>query len=187
MTTDQGKHMSTSTASRVSLDLADINAMDRDRFVDSLGATFEHSPWVAEGAWNARPFASVDALHAAMIEVVRRAPQAVQIHFLRGHPELAGREAQASTLTDASQGEQASAGLDALSRAEMAEMSRLNAEYRQRHGFPFIIAVRRHTKAQIFEAMRARTGGETVAEFAEALAQIAFITRGRLRALVPAQ
>ena len=185
--TAQGTHMTSTTATKASLDLADINAMDRDRFVASLGATFEHSPWVAEGAWNARPFASVDALHAAMIEVVRRAPKAVQVHFLCGHPELAGREAQASTLTDASQREQASAGLDALSREEMAEMTRLNAAYRQRHGFPFIIAVRRHTKAQIFAAMRCRTEGDTRAEFGEALEQIAFITRARLAALVPAR
>ena len=173
------------TATRPALDLAEINAMDRDRFVASLGATFEHSPWVAEGAWAARPFASVDDLHAAMIEIVRRAPRVVQIDFLCAHPELAGREAQASTLTDDSQREQASAGLDALSREEMAEMSRLNAEYRRRHGFPFIIAVRRHTKAQIFDALRSRVASDTVSEFGEALDQIAFITRGRLRSLVP--
>ncbi|HET8746494.1 MAG TPA: 2-oxo-4-hydroxy-4-carboxy-5-ureidoimidazoline decarboxylase [Ramlibacter sp.] len=177
--------MTTPTPTRPALELAEINAMDRDRFVACLGATFEHAPWVAEGAWAARPFASVDALHATMIEIVRRAPPAVQIDFLCAHPELAGREAQASTLTDHSQREQASAGLDALSREEMAEMSRLNAEYRRRHGFPFIIAVRRHTKAQIFEALRSRVGGDTVSEFVEAFDQIAFITRARLRALVP--
>jgi 2-oxo-4-hydroxy-4-carboxy-5-ureidoimidazoline decarboxylase len=177
--------MSNTSATRPDLDLAEINAMDRDRFVASLGATFEHSPWVAESAWAARPFASVDDLHAAMIHVVRRAPQAVQVAFLCAHPELAGREAQASALTDDSQREQASAGLDALSRAEMVEMSRLNAEYRRRHGFPFIIAVRRHTKAQIFDALRSRVAGDTPGEFVEALDQIAFITRARLRALVP--
>src|SRR6185295_72365 len=109
-------------------DLAAVNAMDRDRFVASLGATFEHSPWVAESAWAARPFASVDALHAAMIQVVRGAPKAVQTAFLCAHPELAGREAQARTLTDDSKHEQASAGLDAMSRDEMVEMARLNAE-----------------------------------------------------------
>ncbi|GAB3659347.1 2-oxo-4-hydroxy-4-carboxy-5-ureidoimidazoline decarboxylase [Ramlibacter alkalitolerans] len=177
--------MTTTTATPPALELAEINAMDRDRFVASLGATFEHSPWVAEGAWAARPFGSVDDLHAAMIAIVRRAPQAVQVAFLCAHPELAGREAQASTLTDHSQREQASAGLDALSREEMAEMSRLNAEYRRRHGFPFIIAVRRHTKSQIFDALRSRVAADTVSEFVEALDQIAFITRARLRALVP--
>jgi len=158
--------------------------MSREQFVASLGATFEHSPWVAEGAWAARPFASVDALHAAMIGVVRGAPQAVQASFLCAHPELAGREAQAR-MTDHSQHEQASAGLDAMTREEMVEMARLNAEYRQRHGFPFIIAARRHTKAQIFDAMRSRARGDTGAEFVEAMEQITYITRARLRALVP--
>lgn len=176
--------MTTSTDTTAALDLAAINAMDRDAFVDALGPTFEHSPWVAEGAWDARPFASVDALHAAMLDVVRRAPRATQIAFLQGHPELAGREAQASALTDDSQREQASAGLDAMSRHEMTEMTRLNAAYRERHGFPFIIAVRRSTKAQIFDELRRRTANDTNAEFAEAMQQIAFITRLRLQALL---
>ena len=175
----------TSSTATTSLDLATVNAMDSDRFVAALGATFEHSPWVAESAWTARPFADVDALHAAMLDVVRRAPKAVQINFLCAHPELAGREAQASALTDDSQREQASAGLDAMTREEMVEMTRLNATYRERHGFPFVIAARRHTKTQIFDEMRRRIGQDTGAEFAEALTQIAYITRLRVRALVP--
>lgn len=177
--------MTASTGNASTLDLAAINAMDREPFVAALGTTFEHSPWVAESAWSARPFDSVDSLHSAMFDVVRRAPKAVQVAFLCAHPELAGREAQASALTDESLREQASAGLDAMSRAEMAEMARLNAEYRQRHGFPFIIAARRHTKAQIFDEMRRRIAQHTGAEFVEALAQIAYITRLRVRALVP--
>lgn len=160
--------------------------MERDAFVAALGATFEHSPWVAEGAWLARPFASVDALHAAMLDVVRRAPQATQLAFLCAHPELAGREAQASTMTSDSQHEQASAGLDAMSREEMTEMARLNGEYRRRHGFPFIIAVRRHTKTQIFEELRRRTERGSQTEFVEAMEQIGYITRLRVRSMLPA-
>lgn len=167
------------------LDLDTLNAMDRESFVASLGSTFEHSPWVAEGASAARPFASVDALHAAMLDVVRHAPRATQLAFLCAHPELAGREAQASTMTDDSQREQASAGLDALTREEMAEMARLNGEYRLRHGFPFIIAARRHTKAQIFDELRRRIAQGSETEFVEAMAQIAYITRLRVRALLP--
>lgn len=175
----------TFSTTTTSLDLATVNAMDRDRFVAALGSTFEHSPWVAESAWAMRPFADVDGLHSAMFDVVRRAPKDVQIAFLCAHPELAGREAQASAMTDDSQREQASAGLDAMTREEMVEMAGLNAIYRERHGFPFIIAARRHTKAQIFDEMRRRIGQDTGAEFAEALAQIAYITRLRVRALVP--
>jgi len=166
------------------LDLDALNAMDRDAFVAALGPTFENSPWVAQAAWAGRPFASVDALHAAMLDVVRQAPEERRLAFLRGHPELAGREAQSGTMTAESVGEQSSAGLDALSREELDEMQRLNRAYRERHGFPFIIAVRRHTRQQIFEALRTRAAGDTAAEHRAALDQIGLITRGRIDALL---
>ncbi|MEO6322342.1 MAG: 2-oxo-4-hydroxy-4-carboxy-5-ureidoimidazoline decarboxylase [Polaromonas sp.] len=168
------------------LDLDTLNAMSREAFIAALGPTFEHSPWVAQGAWAARPFASVDALHAAMLDVVRREPQATRLAFLCAHPELAGREAQASTMTADSQHEQASAELNAMSREEMVEMAQLNGEYRQRHGFPFIIAARKHTKAQIFDEMRRRIERGTQTEFVEAMEQISYITSLRVRALIPA-
>ncbi len=170
------------TASTSALDLPAINRMGREAFVDALGSTFEHSPWVAEGAWTARPFASVDAVHAAMIDVVKRAARDTQIAFLCGHPELAGREAQAGTMTCESVGEQASAGLHALCREEVTELRALNARYRERHGFPFIVAVRRYSKAEIFQELHRRIGRDSAAELQEALSQIAAITRLRVQA-----
>ena len=172
------------TATTQTLDLAAINQMGRDDFVEALGSTFEHSPWVAGGAWEARPFASVDTLHAAMIGVVRSAPTDRQLDFLRGHPELAGKEAQAGTMTDESVGEQASAGLDALSRAEVDELAVLNKRYATCHGFPFIIAVRRYDKRAIFEQLRSRIEQDSDSERDEALRQIGAITRLRLAAKV---
>jgi 2-oxo-4-hydroxy-4-carboxy-5-ureidoimidazoline decarboxylase len=166
------------------LDLATLNAMDRDAFVAALGPTFENAPWVAASAWPSRPFASVATLHAAMLDVVRAAPASQQLAFLCGHPELAGREAQAGTMTSESVGEQKSAGLNALTAAELAEMQGLNRAYRERHGFPFIIAVRANTKQQIFDAMRARVAESTEVERNAALEQIGLITRGRIDALV---
>jgi 2-oxo-4-hydroxy-4-carboxy-5-ureidoimidazoline decarboxylase len=166
------------------LDLAALNAMDRDAFVAAIGPTFENAPWVAANAWTRRPFASVGALHAAMLDVVRAAPDGRQLAFLCGHPELAGREAQAGTMTTESVGEQKSAGLNALTSAELDEMQRLNRAYRERHGFPFIIAVRANTKQQIFESIRARTSQTTEIERRAALEQIGLITRGRIDALV---
>jgi 2-oxo-4-hydroxy-4-carboxy-5-ureidoimidazoline decarboxylase len=164
--------------------LAALNAMDRDGFVAVLGPTFENSPWIAATAWSRRPFASVEALHGAMLEVVRQAPEERKLAFLCGHPELAGREAQTGTMTAESTGEQSSAGLQALTSAERDEMQRLNHAYRERHGFPFIIAVRGNTKQQIFEVMRARISQPTEVERREALEQIGSITRGRIEALV---
>jgi 2-oxo-4-hydroxy-4-carboxy-5-ureidoimidazoline decarboxylase len=165
-------------------DLAALNAMKRDAFVAVLGPAFENAPWVADGAWSERPFASVAALHAAMLDVVRRAPDERQLVFLCGHPELAGREAQTGTMTAESTGEQGSAGLNALTGGERSELQSLNRAYRERHGFPFIIAVRANTKQQIFEAIRSRLSQSTQIERGTALDQIGLITRGRIDALV---
>lgn len=162
------------------LTVAALGAMDRTRFVDSLGDLFEHSRWVADAAWARRPFADEGALHEAMMEAVHLAPREQLIAFLNAHPELAGREAQAGSMTDHSTHEQA--GLNALSHDELLELRRLNQVFRERHGFPFIIAVLGHTKPQIFEALRVRAAGDTVGEVAQALAQIAQITRRRLAA-----
>jgi len=172
----------TPTITRLNLD--ELNDMDCDAFVAAVGPTFENASWIAQAAWSRRPFADVGALHAAMLDVVRQAPQERRLAFLCGHPELAGREAQAGTMTAESVGEQRSAGLDALSRGEMEEMQRLNRVYRERHGFPFIIAVRRNTKQQIFEALRTRAAASTDTERRAALDQIGFITRGRIDALL---
>jgi 2-oxo-4-hydroxy-4-carboxy-5-ureidoimidazoline decarboxylase len=165
-------------------DLAAINAMNRDAFIAVLGPAFENAPWVAAGAWSGRPFANVAALHAAMLDVVRKAPDERQLAFLRGHPELAGREAQSGTMTTESVGEQRSAGLNALTAAERDELQGLNRAYRERHGFPFIIAVRANTRQQIFDAIRARIAQPTESERRAALEQIGLITRGRIDALV---
>jgi 2-oxo-4-hydroxy-4-carboxy-5-ureidoimidazoline decarboxylase len=174
------------TTTMTPLSLDQINALERDAFVAALGSSFEHSPWVAEGAWAARPFASVEQLHAAMMEVVRRAPRERQLAFLRAHPELAGKEAQAGTMTSESGAEQSSAGLDALSAEEAQRLRTLNGAYRARHGFPFIIAARRHGKAQILAELQRRTARDSELELHEALAQIATISRLRVDALARA-
>jgi 2-oxo-4-hydroxy-4-carboxy-5-ureidoimidazoline decarboxylase len=171
-------------AASPSFDLATLNAMDRNTFVAALGPTFENAPWVAATAWTSRPFASVAELHGAMLDVVRSAPEAERLIFFNGHPELAGREAQAGTMTSESVGEQKSAGLNALTLAELDEMKKLNRAYRERHGFPFIIAVRANTKQQIFQSLRDRVAQDTAAERDTALEQIGLITRGRIEALV---
>ena len=166
------------------LDLATLNAMSAEAFVAAIGPTFENSPWIAEAAASARPFASVDALHRTMLAQIREAPAPRQLGFLRGHPELAGREAQAGTMTTESTEEQHGAGLHALSREQLSEIQRLNRAYSERHGFPFIIAVRHHTRDEIFEALRLRIDRPTELERQAALEQIGLITRGRIAALL---
>ena len=168
------------------LPIAEINAMSSAEFVAALGGVFEHSPWIAERALAKRPFADVAALHATMVDVVRDAKREEQLGLLRAHPELAGREAQSGTLTADSNAEQKSAGLNALTREEMEHVGRLNRAYREKFGFPFIIAVRRHTKDGIFAEFERRLANATDNELRECLEQVYIITRLRLDALITA-
>ena len=107
-----------------------INGMDRAAFVEKFGGIFEKSPWVAEKAWDARPFANIDDLHAKMVVVAKYGNIDQQLFLLRAHPDLAGKEAQAGAMTASSVAEQASAGLNALSKEEMTRISEYNAEYK---------------------------------------------------------
>jgi 2-oxo-4-hydroxy-4-carboxy-5-ureidoimidazoline decarboxylase len=167
-------------------DMTSINAMDRDAFVQKFGGIFENSPWVAERAWEKKPFASLDEMHAAMVAVARYAPAPAQLALLQSHPDLAGKEAQAGTMTASSVAEQASAGLNSLSHDEMARISELNAAYKKKFGFPFIIAVRMYTKEGILFEFSRRLQNDTQTEFANDLQNVYVITRLRLNKLLEA-
>jgi 2-oxo-4-hydroxy-4-carboxy-5-ureidoimidazoline decarboxylase len=164
--------------------LGELNAMDRAAFARALGAVFEHSPWVAERTWDARPFASVAELHRAMVATVRCAPRADRLALLQAHPDLAGKAARAQALTPASLAEQAAAGLDRLTEAQYERFHRLNRAYREKFAFPFIIAVRGHDAVGILAAFEKRLGHTRAEEVEAALAQVAEIARVRLEALV---
>jgi 2-oxo-4-hydroxy-4-carboxy-5-ureidoimidazoline decarboxylase len=167
------------------LPLAALNSLDRAGFVGVLGEVFEHSPWVAERAWSRRPFESVDALHAAMVAAVRAAGPEAQLALVRAHPELAGREAADGTLTADSTSEQGRLGFTALTRAELERVARANAAYREKFGFPCIVALRLHaTRESVIAEMERRAGNDRAAELAAALEQIGHITRGRLDKIV---
>ena len=144
-----------------------------------MTALFEHSPWV-EARADARP--SSGDRHADLMAVLYAAAPEEQLALIRAHPELAGKAAVDGALTDASAAEQASAGLDRLSQAEFDRFQALNAAWRERFGFPFIICVRLTDKAGILAAMERRLGNDRDAEIAEALAQIGEIVRLRLEA-----
>jgi 2-oxo-4-hydroxy-4-carboxy-5-ureidoimidazoline decarboxylase len=140
-------------------------------------ALFEHSPWIEERA-DALP--SSGDRHADLMAVVYAATPEEQLALIRAHPELAGKAAIDKTLTEASAAEQASAGLDRLTEAEFAQFHALNAAYRERFGFPFIICVRLTDKAGILAAMEARLANDRDTEIATAIAQIGEIVRLRL-------
>jgi OHCU decarboxylase len=162
--------------------------MTRDRFVALYGGIFEHSPWIAEGAHGLELGPAHDSalgLHSALARVFRSAPQAARLQVLQSHPDLAGKLAAAKRLTADSSAEQASAALDALTDEERQRFRDLNATYTARHGFPFIIAVRDHSKAQILQAFETRIAHDTDTEFATACAQVERIALLRLKAVLP--
>jgi 2-oxo-4-hydroxy-4-carboxy-5-ureidoimidazoline decarboxylase len=165
------------------LTLDALNSMAPEAFVAGLGEVFEHAPWVAEAAAKGRPYPTVAALHDAMVAAIRSQPAERQLSFIGGHPELGSRVGQAD-LTDASQSEQGSLGLNRLSAEEFTTFSRLNRAYREKFRFPFIICVRRHTRDSILAQFERRLRNDIAAEQAQALTEIGLISRLRLNALV---
>jgi OHCU decarboxylase len=161
-----------------------LDQLGRDAFVAALGDVFERSPWVAEGAWERRPFGSAAALHGAMVAVMREAGRERQLALIRAHPELAGAAARGGNLTAASRSEQAAAGLADASADESAEFRRLNAAYRRRFGFPFVLAVAGRSRADILAVFAERLGHTPEEEFDRALEEIARIAYLRLEKLV---
>jgi len=160
--------------------LARLNAADETAFAAALGDIFEHSPWVAEAAAAARPFPTLAALLAAMEDAVRKAGAARQTDLIKAHPDLAGKAARAGKITADSIAEQTSAGLDRLSDEEFATFHSLNDAYRDKFGVPFIVCVRRHTKASILRQFEHRLTNTADAERAAALTEIVRIAALRL-------
>lgn len=164
------------------------SAMDRARFVGRFGGVFEHSPWVADRAFDLElgpAHDSATGLHNALCRVFRSASAEERLGVLTAHPDLAGKLAQVRRLTKDSSREQAGAGLDALTDAERAQFQQMNAAYVARHGFPFIIAVRDNTKASILTAFQARLSNDRATEFATACAQVERIAALRLKDMLP--
>ena len=159
-----------------------LNGVSQAEFVARLGGIYEHSPWVAERACAARPFASLDALHAAMQRAMLGASHEEQLVLVCAHPELLGK-LEAAELTESSRSEQASAGLDRCTAAQKSHMEELNQAYREKFGFPFIVAVKDLDWAGIIERIEGRLRNTREAELATALEEIGRIARFRLEAL----
>ena len=160
--------------------------MDEDAFMAAFGAVYEDSSWVARIVWWEFPHAgleSVEGLHAAMREVVERAPRDLKLALMRAHPDLAGRAAKAGDLSESSVREQAGAGLDRCSEEEYEAFQRLNEAYKAKFAFPFIVAVGGLNRAQILELFRFRLDNSPRAEFETGMAEIHKIAGLRLHAM----
>jgi OHCU decarboxylase len=162
--------------------------LTRTLFVQRFGGIYEHSRWVAEAAYDAGLTSaddSAEGLARAMAAAMAGGSDAAQRALIQAHPDLAGRLALAKQLTRESTHEQASAGLDHLSADELERFTALNAAYRARFGFPFVMAVKGKTKAEISAAFERRLENDPPAEFAAALLEIEQIAALRLREILP--
>jgi allantoate deiminase/N-carbamoyl-L-amino-acid hydrolase len=164
--------------------LDQLNRASDPDFIAALGAIFEHSPWVAERVAALRPFRSSIDLHRAMAQAVLAAPVELQMTLIRAHPELAGRAARRGELTAASTGEQKGAGLSSCTEPQLAQLTALNAEYRERFAMPFILAVKGHTPDSVIAALTERITHDARSEIRVALEEICRIARFRLAELI---
>jgi 2-oxo-4-hydroxy-4-carboxy-5-ureidoimidazoline decarboxylase len=162
------------------LSLSQLNTMDRSSFVCQIGWVYEHSPWVAEGAWEDRPFSTMDDLFAAMEKAVNSAMPQHKLALIQAHPDLTGRLSSVSELTPASRSEQAGAGLHQLTIAETEQLAHNNTLYREKFGFAFVLCVRLNNAEAILEAFSERLKNTRAEEIGVALTEISKIARLRL-------
>src|SRR5580704_3835354 len=164
--------------------LSDLNACSKDDFVAALANIFEYSPWIAEHAASARPFAGVRQLFDAMKAAVDRAPPELRLALIRAHPDLASKTQRAAGLTAESSAEQNSVGLDRLSDAEYEAFERVNNAYRSKFGFPYVVCVRRHTRDSILRDFERRLPNDANTETQASIVEICRIAALRLDQLV---
>jgi 2-oxo-4-hydroxy-4-carboxy-5-ureidoimidazoline decarboxylase len=160
--------------------LAELNALERAEFTRIVGPVFEHSPWVAARTESQRPFASREALHAALIDTVSKASDDEKLALIRAHPDLIGD----AHLTAASQAEQTSAGLQDATAGEAEQFRQYNRQYRERFGFPFVICARLNKKEAIARTFPVRLRNSREQEMETALQEISKIAELRLRDLI---
>ncbi len=157
--------------------------MSEPDFIDSFGGIYEHSAWVAKTAYADGLSDDVETLCKNMRQIVEDAGEDAQLALLRAHPDLAGKLAKSGELTAESTSEQASAGLDQCTDAEFEEFTSLNDRYKERFGFPYILAVKGRNRHEILENFRSRIDNNRDVEFREALDQVHQIARLRLEAM----
>ena len=160
--------------------LSELNQMSQETFVQVLGAVFEDTPAIAQKAWHKRPFADVAQLHQSMVDVVKALSQDEQLALIKAHPDLGSK----AKMAEASVREQDGVGMDRLTHQEYDRFVSLNQAYKDKFGFPFIVAVKNHTKASILEAFEYRLKNTTEAEIKQALTEISQIAEFRLSEIV---
>jgi len=157
-------------------EMKQINKMIQLEFVRTVGAVFEHSPWVAEKSWKHHPFESLEQLHTDMVFEMYQADSSLQLSLLKAHPDLGTKLA----VSKASKQEQQGAGLGSLSKEEYQIFSEFNENYVKKFGFPFIMAVKGQRKDSILKMMKERQRHTYESEMETALNEVSKIAKFRL-------
>ena len=160
----------------MSYSIAKLNQMSREEFTEALGSIFEQTPEIATQAWQDRPFDDVRELHQAIADIVNEMSESEQLKLICAHPDLGSK----FKMADSSVLEQSTVGLDRLSAIEYDRFQKLNQAYKEKFLFPFIIAVRNHTKNSILAAFEQRLQNTLEVERHRAIAEIIEIARWRL-------
>ncbi len=160
--------------------LVKLNKLSQEEFTQALGAIFEHTPAIARSTWDDRPFASTADLYTKMVTAVSAMTEAEKLALIQAHPDLGSK----AKMAEASISEQAGAGLDQLSVEEFDRFQFLNRSYREKFGFPFIVAVKNYTKTSILAAFKQRLDNSPETEMQQALAEICEIARFRLESAI---
>ena len=160
--------------------LAQLNQMSQAEFTEALGEIWEETPQIAERAWHSRPFENIESLYRAMVAIVNSTNEGEQLALIKAHPDLGSK----TKMAEASVKEQAGVGLDRLSESEYQQFQSLNQAYKDKFDFPFIIAVKNHTKESILQAFETRLENDREREKQQALNEISKIARLRLQSLI---
>ena len=160
--------------------IAQLNQMSQKEFTEALGAIWEETPQIARQAWHNKPFADLNALYQAMVDVVDSMSEAQQLGLIKAHPDLGSK----AKMAEASVKEQAGVGLDSLSMSQYQQFQSLNRAYKDKFDFPFIVAVKYHTLESILQEFETRLKNTRKQEKEQALTEISKIARLRLDSLV---
>lgn len=165
------------------LSIKDVNKMNKESFVNTVGSVFEHSPWVAEHSWEHHPFTDLEEMYGEMVKKVYEAEDTLKLSLLRAHPDLGTR----LEVSESSKSEQLNAGLSQLTKEEFKEFSSMNQRYIAKFGFPFIMAVKGQNKDVIKARMKQRVENDYDTEFKAALSEVSKIARFRLWGMIDEQ
>jgi 2-oxo-4-hydroxy-4-carboxy-5-ureidoimidazoline decarboxylase len=164
----------------MSYTIAELNQLSQDAFVEAIGSVYEHTPSIAAQVWMSRPFQDVVHLHQTMATLIEHMEPTQQLALIQAHPDLGSK----AKMADASVKEQSGVGLDRLSSEEFDRFQRLNQAYRDKFGFPFIVAVKNHTKESILDEFDRRLQNSVEQEMSQALAEINQIAQFRLNDII---